>query len=63
MAKQVPEMTVSDEERIRLAAVVYCKEHGLDYTLGTMNEMAKFAIDCLIEADKEWARRQPHTAQ
>ena len=46
---QVPHLTFKDEEAIRVAAVKYCHEHELNYTLGTMNEMANFAIDMLIE--------------
>ena len=30
-------------EAICLAVVEYCKEHNLDYTAGTMYQMAKFA--------------------
>jgi len=45
----VPELTKWDEEHIRVKAIEYCRIHALNYTLGQMNEMAKFAIDMVYE--------------
>lgn len=41
-------------EALRLAAVKYCDKHKLNYTLGTMLEMSKFAAECVDEYGKDW---------
>ena len=41
----VDEKKVMDD--LCLAAVKYCNMHELDYTLGTMHEMAKFALEVI----------------
>jgi hypothetical protein len=38
-SKQAPEVS----ELVRVAAVAFCRKHDLNYTLGTMLQMAIFA--------------------
>ena len=35
--------SIKTADDVRLAVVQYCDENNLNYTLGTMHEMAKFA--------------------